>query len=79
MRGVPDRVHAALTRRAAAAGLSLSDYVLRELELVALRDANHKALLRLAVLPPVAASGADAVRQVRDERDAELTERVTRR
>lgn len=37
VRAVPDRVHRTLRVRAANAGLSLSDYVLRELERVAAR------------------------------------------
>lgn len=78
VRNVPDAVHAALARRAAAAGLSLSDYVLRELELVAARDANSALLHDLALLPRSAISGADAVRAVRDERDRELARRVAR-
>ncbi len=78
VRNVPDRVHAVLTRRAAEAGLSLSDYVLRELELVASRDANSELLHQLALLPRSAVSGADAVRSMRDERDREIARRVAR-
>lgn len=78
VRNVPDEVHAVLTRRAAAAGVSLSDYVLRQLELVAARDANHGLLLDLAALPDRRPSGAEAVRSVRDERDEELLGRVAR-
>jgi plasmid stability protein len=78
VRNVPDRVHAVLTRRAAEAGLSLSDYVLRELELVASRDANSELLHQLALLPRSAVSGADAVRSMRDERDGEIARRVAR-
>ncbi|HST97914.1 MAG TPA: toxin-antitoxin system HicB family antitoxin, partial [Geodermatophilus sp.] len=37
VRNVPEDVHAELRRRARAAGVSLSDYVLRELERVAAR------------------------------------------
>lgn len=79
VRGVPDEVHAVLTRRSAAAGLSLSDYVLRELEVVAARDANEDLLRELAILPSRAGIGAEAVRAERDRRDAELADRVTRR
>ncbi|MFZ4518628.1 MAG: FitA-like ribbon-helix-helix domain-containing protein [Microthrixaceae bacterium] len=67
VRNVPDHVHAALVRQAAAAGLSLSDAVLRELEVVALRNANEELLGRLALLPP---SGVDGAALVRAERDA---------
>jgi len=41
VRNVPDEVHRALRTRAAAAGVSLSDYVLQELE-------------RVSAYPPVA-------------------------
>jgi len=76
VRNVPDEVHAALVARAAAAGMSLSDYVLRQLELVTVRDANAALLLDLAQLPSSKISGAEAVRGVRFERDEELTCRV---
>ena len=48
VRGVPDAVHAELRARAAAAGTSLSDYVLGELERVALRSTNAEVLVRTA-------------------------------
>lgn len=76
---VPDDVHETLTRRAGAAGMSLSDYVPRELRLVAARDANSELLMQLALLPPSTVSGTDAVRAARDERDDELSRRVRRR
>lgn len=48
VREVPDDVHAELRARAAAAGTSLSDYVLAELERVARRSDNAEVLLRAA-------------------------------
>jgi hypothetical protein len=48
VRHVPDAVHAELARRAAAAGVSLSDYVLRELERVAARPPIEEVLVRSA-------------------------------
>lgn len=48
VREVPDEVHAELRSRAAAAGTSLSDYVLGELERVARRSSNAEVLLRAA-------------------------------
>jgi len=48
VRDVPDEVHAELRVRAAAAGTSLSDYVLGELERVARRSDNAEVLLRAA-------------------------------
>lgn len=78
VRNVPDSVHATLSRRAAAAGLSLSDYVLKELRVVAARDANQELLAELAMLPAAKASGAAEVRSVRSGRDEELLRRVAR-
>lgn len=48
VRNVPDAVHAELVRRAAAAGVSLSEYVLRELERVAARPPVEEVLARSA-------------------------------
>lgn len=48
VRDVPDDVHAELRARAAAAGTSLSDYVLGELERVTRRSDNAEVLLRAA-------------------------------
>ncbi len=48
VRHVPDAVHAELVRRAATAGVSLSDYVLRELERVAARPPVEEVLARSA-------------------------------
>ena len=48
VREVPDDVHAELRSRAAAAGTSLSDYVLSELERVTRRSDNAEVLLRAA-------------------------------
>jgi plasmid stability protein len=46
IRGVPDDVHATLRARAAAAGTSLSDYLLGEVEKVATRPAIADVLAR---------------------------------
>lgn len=48
VRDVPDDVHAELRSRAAAAGTSLSDYVLTELERITRRSRNAEVLLRAA-------------------------------
>jgi antitoxin FitA len=48
VRHVPDEVHAELSRRAAAAGVSLSEYVLRELERVAARPPVEEVPARSA-------------------------------
>jgi antitoxin FitA len=46
VRDVPDEVHATLRARAAAAGLALSEYVLRELVAVAERPTVAEVLRR---------------------------------
>jgi plasmid stability protein len=82
VRNVPDAVHGKLTQRAAAAGLSLSDYVARELLAVANRDANIEALRALAMIPPMVSgldTAADVVRAEREARDEQLADRVRRR
>lgn len=48
VRHVPDDVHAELRRRAATAGVSLSDYVLRELERVTARPPMVEVFARSA-------------------------------
>ncbi|MGH2140757.1 FitA-like ribbon-helix-helix domain-containing protein, partial [Enterococcus faecalis] len=48
VRNVPDDLHAELRRRAAAAGMSLSDYVLRELRRVGERSPMAEVLARSA-------------------------------
>jgi plasmid stability protein len=67
VRNVPDDVHAELRRRARAAGVSLSDYVLRELERVAARPPIEEVLARSAsrrlVIPM-----SDVVEAIRAER-----------
>jgi antitoxin FitA len=70
VRHVPDRTHRKLKARAAAAGMSLSDYVRLELEALALRPTWDEFQQRLAALEavPIAESGADAVRAERDTR-----------
>ena len=71
IRNVPDEIHRILKSRAATAGMSLSDYLLREIKIIAQRPTMEELRARLASLPPVTLSEtvADAVRAVRDERD----------
>ncbi len=70
IRHVPDRLHRQLKARAAMSGLSLSDYLLNELRVLASRPSMDELLDRLAerkaVHPKV--SPADAVRKERDRR-----------
>ena len=68
VRHVPDDVHAELRRRADAAGVSLSDYVLRELERVAARPPMAEVFARSASRR-VVLSREDVVAGIRADRD----------
>jgi antitoxin FitA len=68
IRNVPDAVHATLRTRAAATGVSLSDYALAELERVAERPAISD-VLRRAGSRSGGAAGGDIVAAVRAGRD----------
>ena len=48
VRHVPDEVHAELRERAARSGLSLSEFVLRELRVIAARPSKADVLARAA-------------------------------
>lgn len=70
VRDVPDDVHAELRSRAAAAGSSLSDYVLDELRRAARRSANAELLIRSATRSWAISdiSAADLVDEARNTR-----------
>lgn len=70
IRNVPDTVHRTLKARAAMAGMSLSDYLLAEIEQIASRPTLAEMLERLKSLPPVdpPISSADLIREERDQR-----------
>lgn len=68
IRNVPDRTHAELRSRAAAAGMSLSEYLLREINEIASRPSIAE-VLRRAGERSGGASGADVVAAVRAGRD----------
>jgi len=70
IRHVPDALHRRLRSRAALAGMSLSDYLRRELEAAADRLTPAELRERLATLEParVRETPADAVRAERDAR-----------
>lgn len=69
IRNVPDDVHAVLRARAAAAGLSLSDFALDQLERVAMYPPVPEVLARASARSG-GASAAAVIRAVRAERDA---------
>jgi plasmid stability protein len=70
IRNVPDGLHRTLKSRAALAGMSLSEYLLKELEGVAERPTISELRARLNSRTDVdlSISPADAVRSERDSR-----------
>ncbi len=68
IRNVPEALHRQLKSRAALAGMSLSDYLLSELRLVAERPTMEELRARLRSRPETAPSmpPAEAVRAERD-------------
>jgi len=67
IRNVPDDLHRRLKARAAMAGMSLSDYLLKEIRAVAERPTMEEMRERLARRSAVEAgeSAADAIRAIR--------------
>ena len=53
IRNVPDEVHRRLKSRAALAGMSMSEYVLQEIEMVLSRPTRGEVFERIAELPPI--------------------------
>jgi antitoxin FitA len=80
IRHVPEDVHARLKARAAAAGMSLSDYVLRELTWMASRPTWDEVFEEIDREGPILkGEGVDTVelvRELREERDRELMSRI---
>jgi plasmid stability protein len=70
VRHVPEDVHRTLCVRAAHEGLSLSDYVLREITRLARRPTLNEALERIAQREPVDPT-IDVVAVLREVRDTE--------
>jgi hypothetical protein len=68
IRNVPDDLHRRLKARAAAAGMSLSNYLLNEVRLVAEQPAWEEFRARLAQRPPLNSpiSPAEIIREMRD-------------
>ena len=67
IRNVPDRIHRTLKSRAALAGLSLSDYLLREITRVAQRP-TFDEILEVIDADSSVHLGSDAVESIRSER-----------
>ncbi len=70
IRNVPDKLHRKLKARAALAGMSMSEYALRELSKALERPTRQEVLARLAELPSPSLdpSPADMIREERDGR-----------
>ena len=68
IRNVPDDLHRRLKSRAALAGMSLSDYLLNEIRLVAEQPTWQEFRARLAHRSPVTLSvePAEIIREMRD-------------
>jgi len=71
LRHVPDDLHRKLKARAAMEGLSLSDYLIREVRQIAEKPTMSEMMERLARLRPVhlKTSQVEILRALRDGRD----------
>ena len=70
VRNVPDDVHRTLKSRAAAAGMSLSDYVKRDLELAATLPTLEEIDARVAARGPSAVRAGTVIGALREAREA---------
>jgi len=70
IRDVPDEVHSILKARAAREGMSLSDYLKRELEHTANQPNLREWVERVRQLKPISSgrSSVEIVRELRDRR-----------
>lgn len=70
IRHVPDDIHRTLKARAAAAGMTLSDYLLRELREIADKPSLAELFDRIEDGPEAPLTGEAIVDTIRAERDA---------
>ena len=70
IRNVPNDLHARLKARAAFVGMSMSDYILREIRQSLNRPTREEVFARIAGLPPIQLdpAPADILRQDRSRR-----------
>ena len=70
VRDVPDSVHGTLKSRAAREGMSLSDFIKRELERVVERPTMQEWLERTQQAKPISSTRnvAQVIRELREER-----------
>ncbi|HYA09603.1 MAG TPA: hypothetical protein VEG24_08420 [Gaiellaceae bacterium] len=80
IRNVPDDLHRKLKERAAKEGMSLSEYLLREVVDNAARPTLAELAERIRSRPMIRAKvpAADLIREAREERDRELDARLRR-
>ena len=71
VRNLPDEVHETLTRRAKEAGMSLSEYVGRELSIIAKKETMRDYLLRLnSIGLNIEIDSNEIVASIREDRDS---------
>jgi plasmid stability protein len=70
IRNVPAEFHRRLKARAAIEGMSMSDYILREVGKALERPTRQEVLDRLRTRPPVPRFKRSATQVIRAERDA---------
>ena len=68
IRNVPDDLHRRLKARSALAGVSMSDYVLREIRKSLARPTREEVFARIAELPPIERLDPPVAEILRDER-----------
>lgn len=70
IRNVPDSLHRRLKARAAHLGMSMSDYVLREIERLLEKPTREELFARIAKLPPIDLDPppSDILREERERR-----------
>lgn len=70
IREIPDETHRKLKARAAAEGMSMSDYLKRLIERDLKRPDWATMVRRMEAMEPLDISSAEIVRMVREERDS---------
>lgn len=80
IRNVPEDVHRTLKARAAKEGMSLSEYLLREVVDLAERPTLAEMTERIRSRPMIRSNvaAADLIREAREERERELDVRLGR-
>jgi antitoxin FitA len=76
VRNVPERTHRELVRRARARGQTLTRYLEEILERETSRPPAEDVFARIRARSRVDISGAEVIRQVRRERDREMSRRL---